>query len=231
MLNNNNKMTHNSDEFVEWLLQTGKIKEIDLDKFKARKLVQLGNYEFVYFDLETTQYIPGQQGRTEKIIEIGAVHRDQKFSTLVNPGIPIENSIIHKINNDDVINAPNIVNALNALISWLPQDKTVILIAHNGAAFDRKILQRDLTSLNIQVPMNILLADSLYPISKIVDAKDKKLESLYKKLFGEEYIERHRAFEDSIDLRCVCEKAEKLSNKDLINIFENYIYCVYLQDI
>lgn len=222
---------NDSQEFVKWLLKCGKIKEIDLDKFRAGKLVALGNFEFVYFDLETTQYIPGQAGRSEKIIEIGAVHRDQNFSTLVNPGIPIENTIIHKIDNIDVINAPNIVNALNAFISWLPQDKTVILIAHNGAAFDRKILQRDLVDFNIQVKTNILLADSLYPISKIVDAKDRKLQSLYQNLFGNEYIERHRAFEDSIDLRRICEWAEKISNKNLIDIFENYIYCVYLQDI
>ena len=222
---------NDSQEFVNWLLKCGKIKEIDLDKFRAGQLVGFGNFEFVYFDLETTQYIPGQVGRSEKIIEIGAVYRDQKFSTLVNPEIPIENTIIHKINNDHVLNAPNIVHALNAFIAWLPQDKTVILIAHNGAAFDRKILQRDLINLNIQVHTNILLADSLYPISKIVDAKDRKLESLYRKLFGNEYIERHRAFEDSIDLRRICEWAENISNKNLIDIFENYIYCVYLQDI
>ena len=90
---------------------------------------------FVVFDLETT----GLSNIKDKIIEIGAVKvKDRKiierYSTFVNPGIPIPYEItkLTSINDSMVVDAPAIETVLSEFLEFIGD---AVLVAHN-AGFD-----------------------------------------------------------------------------------------------
>lgn len=99
--------------------------------------------DYVVFDLETTGINP-QEAR---IIEISAVkvkNREivKEFSTLVNPEIPIplEASLVNKISNEMVKDAPKIEKAIKDFTDFIGDD---ILVGHNIHEFDMKFIHRD----------------------------------------------------------------------------------------
>ncbi|SES68404.1 DNA polymerase III catalytic subunit, PolC type [Natronincola peptidivorans] len=105
------------------------------------KLIEISNDsysledEYIVFDIETT----GLSNATDKITEIGAIKiRNRqvidKFSSLINPKIPIPEKItqITGINNEMVENAPTIEEVLPKFLDFIG---TSCVVAHN-AAFD-----------------------------------------------------------------------------------------------
>ena len=101
---------------------------------------------FAAFDLETT----GLDPRIDKIVEIGAVKFDNKgliarFSTLVNPGIPMpaEAERVNGINDKMLSGKPGIEEALN---DFLPFIKGTFLTAYN-APFDCGFINEKLKEL------------------------------------------------------------------------------------
>lgn len=105
-----------------------------------KNITPKGNYSsFVAIDLETT----GLNGRTDHIIEIGAVKFQggtpiETFHTYINPGIPIPERAteINHITDGIVKDAPKLFQVLKSLDEFLDAP---ILIAHN-AYFDLKFL-------------------------------------------------------------------------------------------
>lgn len=96
---------------------------------------------FVAFDFETTGL-----GMHDKITEIGAVkvkdgYLVSRFSTLVDPGIPIDPMItkITGITNDMVAGKPAIEQLLPCFLDYT---EGFPLVAHN-AAFDCRFLERE----------------------------------------------------------------------------------------
>ncbi len=90
---------------------------------------------YVVFDLETTGFSPVQN----QIIEIGAVkvangEIADRFSTFVNPGVPIPFRIeqLTGIRDEDVMDAPPIETVLPEFLAFC---RGCVLVAHN-AAFD-----------------------------------------------------------------------------------------------
>ena len=97
---------------------------------------------FVVFDLETTGFSPIQ----DKIIEIGAVKVEdgkitEKFSTFVNPRVPIPFRItqLTSITDAMVMDAPGIETALPKFLEFI---KGAVLVAHN-AGFDVGFIEQN----------------------------------------------------------------------------------------
>lgn len=103
--------------------------------------------DFVAFDLETT----GLEAGRDRIAEIGAVRFERRgvvgrFSTLVNPGIPMpkEASAVNGITDDMLAGAPGIDQALDDFLRFA---EGAILVAHN-APFDCGFVNSELGRLD-----------------------------------------------------------------------------------
>ena len=97
---------------------------------------------FVVFDLETTGFSPIK----DKIIEIGAVkvvngQITEKFSTFVNPKVPIPFEItqLTSITDQMVLDAPTIEKALPDFLEFVGD---AVLVAHN-ASFDVSFIEQN----------------------------------------------------------------------------------------
>ena len=103
---------------------------------------------YVVFDLETTGFSPVK----DKIIEIGAVKVEDgkitdRFSTFVNPGIPVPFEItrLTSITDQMVMDAPGIEVALPEFLSFIGD---AVLVAHN-ASFDVGFLEQNMRYLDL----------------------------------------------------------------------------------
>lgn len=148
----------------------------------------------VVFDLETT----GLSAVNDRIIEIGAVKIingtiTERFSTFVNPDIPIPFAIeeLTGINDRMVLEAPKIETVLPEFLSFC-QD--CLLVAHN-AAFDVAFVTAKAAQMNITVDFTVLdtvaLARLLLP-----DLNKYKLDSVAKAL-NISLENHHRAVDDA----------------------------------
>lgn len=97
---------------------------------------------YVVFDLETTGFSPV----ANKIIEIGAVKVvdgkiTEKFSTFVNPGVPIPYRIeeLTGINDNMVLDAPSIEKILPDFLDFC---EGCVMVAHN-ASFDMSFIEEN----------------------------------------------------------------------------------------
>ncbi|WP_288175637.1 PolC-type DNA polymerase III, partial [Sporofaciens musculi] len=97
---------------------------------------------YVVFDLETTGFSPIK----DKIIEIGAVKVEkgkitEKFSTFVNPKVPIPFQItqLTSITDDMVLDAPDIETVLPQFLTFIGD---AVLVAHN-ASFDVGFIEQN----------------------------------------------------------------------------------------
>jgi DNA polymerase-3 subunit alpha (Gram-positive type) len=110
---------------------------------------------YVVFDIETT----GFSAAKDKIIEIGAVkvingEFTDKFSTFINPGVPIPYEIeqLTSITDDMVISAPRIDAVLPEFLAFC---EGCSLVAHN-ASFDVGFLQKNAGRLGIEVNFTVI---------------------------------------------------------------------------
>ncbi len=114
--------------------------------------------DFVVFDLETTGFSPVKN----RIIEIGAVKVSQgkiteRFSTFVNPQVPIPFSIeeLTGIRDDMVLDAPTIERILPQFMTFC---EGCVMVAHN-ADFDMGFIQKNCGELGL--PCNFTVADTV----------------------------------------------------------------------
>ena len=103
--------------------------------YKGRSLLDFPN-SYVVIDVETT----GLDPTYDKIIEIGALKVENgtlvdTFSTLVNPGVPVDDFItqLTGITNDDLASAPALDSALSAFSNFIGDS---ILVGHNVGVSD-----------------------------------------------------------------------------------------------
>lgn len=115
----------------------------DLADVAVNEKGQSLNGTYVVFDLETTGFSPIK----DKIIEIGAVKVEkgritEKFSTFVNPRVPIPFQItqLTNITDDMVLDAPDIETALPEFLAFIGD---AVLVAHN-ASFDVGFIEQNL---------------------------------------------------------------------------------------
>ncbi len=114
--------------------------------------------DFVVFDLETTGFSPVKN----RIIEIGAVKVSQgkiteRFSTFVNPQVPIPFSIeeLTGIRDDMVLDAPTIERILPQFMAFC---EGCVMVAHN-ADFDMGFIQKNCGELGL--PCDFTVADTV----------------------------------------------------------------------
>lgn len=149
---------------------------------------------YVVFDLETTGFSPIK----DKIIEIGAVKVErgkitEKFSTFVNPKIPIPFQItqLTSITDQMVIDAPDIETVLPQFLEFIGD---AALVAHN-ASFDVSFIEQncryqdivpDFTSVDTVAMARILLPTlSKFKLNVVANALHISLEN------------HHRAVDDA----------------------------------
>ena len=230
--------THYYKSFVKYLLENEKNPDLQVNKFNAVYKIQEAlknhkNIHWVYFDIETANDIHDQNIRNGKIIEIGAFHDNSTFSELCNPGISITNSHIHGITDSMVLNKCATEHTLYNFFVYLnslkksPED-IIVLIGHNAANFDKKVIENHLIKFkfNNEICENILIADTLHALKKYVKIKEGNLEALYRHLFNETYTEKHRALDDSRDLKKVVDKVTNDNDLLLFSFLQRYIYTI-----
>ncbi len=150
---------------------------------------------FVVFDIETTGFGPAN----DKIIEIGAIKvangvlTEEKFSTFINPDIPIPFKIeqLTGITDEMVLEYPLIDVILPQFLEYC---KGSVLVAHN-ASFDVGFITKKAEQLGIQTDFTVVdtvgMARSLLPnLSKF------KLNIVAKEL-GISLENHHRAVDDA----------------------------------
>jgi DNA polymerase-3 subunit alpha (Gram-positive type) len=149
--------------------------------------------DFIMFDIETT----GLNPYTDKITEIGAVRLKngeiaEEFSTLVNPGIPIPESIksLTGITDEMVKDSPSIDEVIPKLLEFFGN---LPVVAHN-AGFDMGFLSFNAQRLGLKVANPVL--DTL-ELSRILLPKLKRhrLDNVAEHL-GIKIEKHHRAVDD-----------------------------------
>ena len=183
--------------------------------------------DYVVFDLETTGRDPVKDG----IIEIAAVRvrdgkSEERFNTLVNPGIPIKAGAqaVHHISDADVKDAPKPEEVLPKFFDFVGND---LLIAHNGYAFDFRFLDRYAKELGLPRLKNVrydslILARNLFPNEKnSIDA----LAYRYRLDTGT----RHRALDDVIVLHKIFQRLMKeVKKREILTSGEDFAEFVAL---
>lgn len=180
------------------IFQTPKAYEVDMNE---SLLDMLGHCDyimknkFVVFDLETT----GLSTETDDIIELGAVKLEEGkiteyYNTLVDPkrSIPEGASKVNNIYDADVKNSPYIEDIFGFFVEYC---KGYILVAHNGAGFDFKIIRRLAGQLGY--PLYNEMVDSLTEARNILTkSRRHSLEALCEH-YGIVNKNAHRAYEDA----------------------------------
>ncbi|MEO6349863.1 MAG: polyribonucleotide nucleotidyltransferase [Candidatus Limnocylindrales bacterium] len=123
--------------------QVGKAKRTPYIEPSAESIVELAktfesDQTFVVFDVETTS----RDVKQGSIVEIGAVkvakgQINDRWSTLVNPGVPIIGRQLHGITSEDVKDSPTPRDAAEQFMSWAGD---ALLVGHN-VGFDIGFLE------------------------------------------------------------------------------------------
>ena len=170
----------------------------------------------LFIDIETT----GLCLYTARICQIGIIWEDGDFmdqkSILVNPGVLIPEAAtnVHKITNSLVGDKPyfkDIANKLKSLIN-----KSDIIIAYNGIAYDIPILKYEFLRCGIDIEFNNIV-DPYLVWNKM---EKKKLKDYYYRFTGSQLENAHDAIYDIMATRDALEgmcKAYNCKIEDLIN--------------
>ncbi|MBD3224437.1 MAG: AAA family ATPase [Caldithrix sp.] len=149
---------------------------------------------YVVFDLETTGKNPDNCGIVEiAAIKIEAGQITDSYQTLINPQMPIEKEAqnVHHISPQDVKDAPSIENEWPNFRRFIGDH---LLIAHNGYAFDFKIIDR--INHGIGNPkINNIRYDSLILARRLFPGQQNSIDGLADR-FKLQTGNRHRALDD-----------------------------------
>jgi superfamily I DNA/RNA helicase/DNA polymerase III epsilon subunit-like protein len=172
--------------------------------FKAAQLLEIGNAsdtfrDFTALDIETTS----KDERTAEVVEIAAVRvRDGRIVDVLNSLVKPEGEIpasavdIHGIRNTDVTMAPPFADIWPKVAAFCGED---IVVAHNGYAFDFRILDRMVRALGKR--FDLCTYDSL-PLARDLFRTSRRLSELARVL-GIDVGLSHRALDDARTLASV----------------------------
>ncbi len=143
-------------------------------------LKRLDPIRYIAFDVETT----GLSCFDDRIVELSAVLFEngqikEEFTTLVNPGCTIPDSVIaiHGINDAMVQDAPDgstMLKQWNDQMHWM-DDPTMIFVAHN-AKFDMSFLAQTMQRAGYESELNYV--DTLSVSRKFLNLPDYKLNTV-----------------------------------------------------
>jgi len=170
---------------------------------------------YVIFDLETTGKNPDGCG----IVEIAAARVvkgriEDTFQSLINPGIPIEPqaSNVHHITDNDVKDSPPISSIWREFKDFTGDS---LLIAHNGFAFDFKIIDRTAKEIGEKKLQNIRY-DSLILARNLFPGRQNSIDGLAAR-FKLDSGTRHRAADDVRVLHEIFQKLLAVQERNEIN--------------
>lgn len=182
-----------------------------------------GTQTFFAIDTETT----GLNSEKDKIIEISVVKfqngkETKKFSTLINPEIPIpeEATKINNITDDMVKTAPKLKEAMNDFWNFILENQSddvdILLCAHN-ADFDISFIKSASQQSEIKIEQDIFYVDTLEISRKYLKKKIRnyKLGTILK-YFDIVNENAHRAESDAIS----CGKIYVMFSNKLLEIYE-----------
>ena len=174
----------------------------------------------IFYDLETT----GLNQFHDKITEVCLIKQtllevgEEKFSTLVNPEIPISDFITRLTGIDNSMVADKLTfNQISGQLTQfinkdIEENKPIYFIAHNNEGFDKLVLNShfkragiDMKQFNWRFLDTLLIAKRLYP-----NFRKYNLKSLCENL-GVPLLNAHRAEADTIMLK-------NLFNKMMIDL-------------
>ncbi len=148
----------------------------------------------IFFDLETTGLRPDK----DKIVEVAAIDPEmgRQFQTFVNPGIPIpsDSTDIHGISDEMVEKAPSFKEVIQEFIQFCDGD--IVLIAHNGEAFDIPFLAAEFSRCNLLLPTNWAFVDSLKWARKYRKDLPRHTLQYLRQIFDIPENRAHRALDD-----------------------------------
>ena len=185
---------------------------------------QLLDDEFTVFDIETT----GLSREKDKITEIGAVKiKDgkiiDKFSTFVNPEMPISEEItkLTGITNEMVKDAPTIKEVLPEFMKFFSNG---ILVAHN-ASFDTGFIRKAAEVYGYGDIDNTVVDTLELARTLLKDLKKHKLDMVCERL-GVSLNGHHRAVNDAQATAEVFIKfIDMLAEKNIINVDDINVLC------
>ena len=167
----------------------------DLKRIVENEKGQTLTDNFVVFDIETTGFGPVN----DKIIEIGAIKvvngvlTDEKFSTFVNPDIPIPFKIeqLTGITDEMVLDYPLIDVILPQFLDFC---KDSVLVAHN-ASFDVGFISKKAEQLGISTDFTVI--DTVGMARSLLPNLNKFKLNLVAKELGISLENHHRAVDDA----------------------------------
>ena len=119
----------------------------------------IDDVRFVIVDVETT----GLNPLSDRICEIAFIETKSqkiinKFSTLINPNIPIPRNVsaIHRIYDEDVLDAPSFSDIANMLVDVFYDS---VLVGHN-ISFDFEFINSELKRIGMKMP-DVKMIDTL----------------------------------------------------------------------
>ncbi|MCL2746661.1 MAG: exonuclease domain-containing protein [Coriobacteriia bacterium] len=184
-------------------------------EFKGKSLIEITN-TYVSVDVETT----GMSPSWDEIIEIGAVKVIRgavvdRFSTLVNPGFPINSLIttLTGITNDDLACAPPIESVITPFVEWC-EGHTIL--GHNVVAFDGSFLY-DAAARNNLVFSNDYICTMRLARKLLPELQHHRLEDL-KLYFSIETARSHRGVDDAEAAHLVYLEISKLVSERCIDL-------------
>lgn len=166
---------------------------------------------YVVFDIETT----GLYAARDRITEIGAVKVENgmitdRFSTFVNPGIPIPEFItkLTGISDEMVADAPDTAQALESFLQFVGD---LPVVAHN-ASFDTGFIRHHARQCGMQ--FNNMIIDTLQFCRRLFPELGKHKLDVVAKHLGIKLENHHRAVDDAeataeIFLKCLQMVADK----------------------
>jgi DNA helicase-2/ATP-dependent DNA helicase PcrA len=167
--------------------------------------------DYVILDLETTD----RDSRTCEIIEIAAVRVRQgqptaEYSQLIKPRgeIDVAASEVHGLYREDLSEAPGLEQIWSAFLTFIGND---LLVAHNGANFDFRILNRLQQQLNGEKLLNATF-DTLPFARSLLPGKSHSLDALLSHFDLQSSSDRHRALADVMLLQQVFARLQDLQN-------------------
>ena len=174
---------------------------------------------------------------TEKILQIGAITSDDRqFNVYINPKRDLPLSCTNlcglyyfkgQLYRDGLrIPSVGVITAIISFKNWLEGlNQPVILVFHNGFAFDCHVLAKYFTRFKIKTPNNVAkIYDTLPAFRKHLiepDLTNHKLTTLAQ-YFEIDFIYAHDALQDSIILKSICYKVALKVDRPLEDILKDH---------
>lgn len=162
----------------------------------------IAKLNFTVFDTEATGF---QVAKDDRLIEIGAVHvkgfevqEQRQFPTYVNPNRHISQEItpLTSIDNANVREAPQAIDAISCLFDFVQHNDSVCFVGHY-VAFDLLVIKSELKRQKLAFRTGYSI-DTLDLISYIAPSTDMRYLEKYARNFNTRIYTRHSALGDAL---------------------------------